>query len=572
MKRLFSAVLSFIVFAGLFTACTEPSSNQNNSGKELNKSQIEILQAANPEKLPQAAKDRKDTLIVGTTAPQGTFNPIYSGSVYDSRVCSLIFDGLINNDAEGNPIPHAAEKWDISQDGKTYTFYIKKGIKFSDGKELTAEDVAFTFTAMCDPNYDGPRTDAVMYLEGYEEYNKDKENKVKEVKGIKVIDPYTIQFTLTEAQAPAIWNFGYGILPKHYYGFEKGNIQKLKDLFLKPMGSGAYVLKNYKAGQEVVFEKNPDYWKGAPKIKTIVMKVTNANTVVQELTAGNVDIDAVGKPEMVELIKQAGFLDIYSYPANSYGYIGLNLRDEKFKDKKVRQALMYGLDRKGFINAYYKGNGQVCNAPVSPVSWAYTDEINTYEYNPDLANKLLDEAGWVKGEDGFRYKDGEKFTIHWMTYTGSKYVESLIPILKDNWGKLGIEVIPELMEFGTLAEKVYDKREFEMYNMAWSLAIDPDPSGIFAFAQDVPGGNNSVGWRNEEAENLMKRGLSEFNQEKRKEIYKQWLKIANDDLPYLFLGYNKDNVAVSCRVKGVNPSPYIDWTYDIQNVEIIDIE
>jgi len=573
MKKFLSVFLGILIMVGTFSSCSKPSSNQGSSdNKSLNKSQIEIIQATNPEKLPQVARDRKDTLIVGTTAPNGTFNPIYSGSLYDSWVCSLIFDGLISNDAEGNPIPNVAEKWDISEDGKTYTFYIKKGIKFHDGKELTAEDVAFTFTAICDPNYDGPRTDAVMYLEGYEEYNKDKENKVKEVKGIKVIDPYTIQFTLTEAQAPAIWNFGYGILPKHYYGFEKGNIKKLKDLFLKPMGSGAYTLKSYKPGAEVVFEKNPNYWKGEPKIKTIVMKVTNANTVVQELTSGNVDIDAVGKPEMVELIKQAGFFNIYSYPSNSYGYIGLNLRDERFKDKRVRQALMYGLDRKGFINAYYKGNGQVCNAPVSPVSWAYTDEINQYEYNPDLANKLLDEAGWVKKEDGFRYKDGKKFTIHWMTYTGSKYVESLIPIVKDNWGKLGIEVVPELMEFGTLVEKVYDKREFEMYNMAWSLSIDPDPSGIFSKAQDVPGGNNSVGWVNEESEKLMKQGLTEFNQEKRKEIYKQWNKLANEELPYLFLSYNKDNVAVSCRVKGVNPSPYIDWTYDIQNVEIVDVK
>ncbi|WDU83180.1 hypothetical protein [Caloramator sp. Dgby_cultured_2] len=112
---------------GTFSSCSKPSSNQGSSdNKSLNKSQIEIIQATNPEKLPQVARDRKDTLIVGTTAPNGTFNPIYSGSLYDSWVCSLIFDGLISNDAEGNPIPNVAEKWDISEDGKTYTFYIKK--------------------------------------------------------------------------------------------------------------------------------------------------------------------------------------------------------------------------------------------------------------------------------------------------------------------------------------------------------------------------------------------------------------------------------------------------------------
>lgn len=532
---------------------------------------VKVIEASNPANIPAAAKNRPDTLIVGTTAPSGKFNPIYADSVYDSYVTELVFDGLLMNDEKGNPIPNVAESWDISEDGKTYTFHLKKGIKFTNGQELTAKDVEFTYTAIADPNYDGPRMDSVMDLVGYDEYHNDKEGKVPKLEGIKVIDDYTISFTLKDVKASALTSdFGYGIMCKDYYNFEKGNIQKLKDLFLKPMGSGAYVFKDYKAGQEIDFEANPNYWKGAPKIKNLIMKVTNADTVIQELTTGGVDVDIVAaRPENIKMLQDAGFINIIHYPSNSYGYIGWNLRLDKFKDKRVRQALMYGLNRQGFIDAYYKGYGQVCNAPVSLVSWAYTDDINKYPYDPDKANQLLDEAGWVKGSDGFRYKDGEKFVIHWMTYTGSKYVDTLIPIVKDNWGKLGIEVVPELMEFSTLSTKVYDEQNFEMYNMAWSLSIDPDPSGIFSISQDVKGGFNSVGWRNDESEKLIEQGLRETDQQKRKEIYQQWIKLANEELPYLFLSYSDDAYGISSRVKGLKISPYEDWTYYIYQAELV---
>ena len=566
MKKKVALITSLIVTTSLLlTSCgTKSTSGTVKVDKKTN----EIIKATNTEKLPATAKNRKDTVIVGITAPNGKFNPIYTDSTYDGYVCSLLFDGLVSNDKEGNAVPSVAEKWEISSDNKTYTFHIKKGVKFSNGDELTAKDVAFTYTTLADPGYDGPRMDAVEKLVGYNEYKK---GSATSVSGIKVIDDYTISFTESEIKAPALLNdFGYGIMDQKYYNFKKGNAaKKLKSLFLKPIGSGCYTLKGYKAGQEVDFTANPDYFKGAPKIKNVIMKVTNATTNLQELKSGGTDMDMIGaKPENINMLKEAGFLNLELYPDNGYGYIGMNLRNDMFKDKKVRQALMYGLNRKGFVDSYYKGYADVCNSPMSQVSWAYTEDIEKYEYNPDKANKLLDEAGWKKGSDGWRYKDGKKFEIHWLTYTGSKYVDNLVPIVKENWKQLGINVIPELMEFATLSEKVFDKQQFEMYNMAWSNSIDPDPSGIFSFSQDTPGGFNSVGWHNQDAENLLKQGLAVTDESKRKEIYQKWVKIANDDLPYLFLSANKDMWVVSSRIKGIEVSPYMDWTYFIAKAEI----
>ena len=141
----------------LLSACG--SSGSVGANKDLKAS--EVLAAANPEKVPTAAKNRKDTIIIGFAAPEGKFNPIYTSSVDDSYVVGLVFEGLMSNDVQGNPIGKIAKKWEISKDNKTYTFHLNKGIKFSNGEELTAKDVEFTYTAMCDPKYDGSRSDAV---------------------------------------------------------------------------------------------------------------------------------------------------------------------------------------------------------------------------------------------------------------------------------------------------------------------------------------------------------------------------------------------------------------------------
>lgn len=575
MKRKLVALLTVGLAASmLFVACGGGANNTaqgNGNGSETggttkNLSKPERIEASNPSALPDAAKNRTDTLIVGTTDPKGEFVPIYSSTLYDSWVNNLVFDGLITNNEKGEPIPNVAESYEVSEDGKTYTFKLNKGIKFTNGQELTAKDVAFTFTSICDPGYDGPRMDAVNNLVGYEEYNK---GDAKSVEGIKVIDDYTISFTNKNTDAAGIWNFGYGIMPESVYKFEKGNFQAVKDKLLQPVGSGAYKFVHFKPGQEVKFEKNADYWKGEPKIPYVVMKVTNAQTLLQELMAGTVDIDRVGaKPENIDPLKQAGFLNLDLYMGNTYGYMGLNYGSDKVKDPKVRQALLYGLNREGFMQSYYQGYGQVYNSHILPTSWAYNPDVPKYEYNPEKAKELLDEAGWKDTNgNGVRDKDGVELELQWLTYTGSKYIDALIPIVKQSWEQIGVKVTPELMEFGTMMDKV-NNRKYDIFNGAWNLSIDPDPSGIFAISQDVPGGFNNIGWRNEEADKLLKEGKGTTNQEERKKAYAEWQLKFSEDVPYILLGDAKEMFASNSRVKGYNPSTYIDWTHDVYKLEL----
>lgn len=329
----------------------------------------------------------------------------------------------------------------------------------------------------------------------------------------------------------------------------------------EPMGSGPYILEKYEPKQYVEFKANEDYFLEAPKVSKLILKFTNVETQFSELEKGTVDIQlaVASKGENKEILDGMDFVNVVDYPENNYGYMGFNTRDPRLADKKVRQALTYGFNRDQFVEVYYQGYAQTSNVPVAQVSWAYTDDINEYKYDPDKAMELLDEAGWKVGEDGIREKDGKKLKFVWSTHTDSKYVETMIPMLKDDWKKIGVEVDADIMEFAALSEKVYEKQDFDLYNMAWSLSVDPDSYEVFHSSQDQKGGYNSVGFKNEENDKLMEEGRAEFDQEKRTEIYKEWSQLMNEELPYMFLTQANRWDAANSRVKNFETSPFQDF-------------
>lgn len=561
MKRKLSLLLALVLLLTVFMAgCgkKEPvdvDESDKTEDVEDTEDTAKEDDVANPAKTRDGAED---TLIIGTSEAEGKFMPGYSSSLYDGYVVDLIFDALISNDVEGNPTPHLAEKWD-NEDNVSFTFYLKDNIKFSDGEPLTAEDVEFTYLMLSDPNYDGPRSSYVEDLVGYKEYH---EGDATSIEGIEVIDEKTIKFTFTEGLATNIWNLGMGIMPKHYYDYEKGDTETLKAKMLDPMGSGMYKFVKFEPKQYVEFERNDDYFLGAAKVPKLIIKFTTVETMMNELEKGTVDIQAVAtNNENKERIEKAGFLDTIVYPGNSYYYMGFNLEDPRLADKNVRQALVYGFNRQQFVDIYLQGYGIVCNQPISQVSWAYSKDVNAYEYNPEKAIELLEAAGWVEGPDGVREKDGQKLEFIWDTYVDSKYVDTMIPMLKADWEKIGVKMEPNLMEFNAMSEKVFDERDFQMYNMGWSLSIDPDSYEIFHSSSNKPGGYNCMRFVNEENDRLLEAGRREADPEKRAEIYKEWADLINEELPYMFINSGETWEIANKRVKNYSPSPYQKFTY-----------
>lgn len=525
---------------------------------------------------PKAEEPKVEKILkMGASSYSGLFNPIMSDNVYDDYVSRCIFEGLVTNNPEGEMIPDIAE-WKLSDDKLTYTFTLKDGIKFSDGTPLTTEDVAFTYMTMAGPDYNGPRAYAVSSLAGYDEYHSGTKNTFD---GIKMIDKKTISFTHVDGKAaPAnIENFIYGIMPKHYYEFEKW--EDFLALNEKPLGSGIMLFDSWEPKQFIKLMKNTNYWDAAnaAKIDGVLISEVPEESIISALQTNQIDF---GQPsasaENLQALESLDNIQIPNYLGNGYTFMCFNCTRPQLADVKIRQALMYALDRKSFITAQYgEGLGKVGMAPISPSSWAFPDasEMNAYNFDMDKAGKLMDEAGWTMGTDGFRYKDGEKFHVGWLVYTDSSWPTTLSSMAADTWKQLGVELEIELMDFDTVASRTMDaepaNKDFDIYTMGFSLSIDPDPTGaLFDDDAYVAGGFNASGYKNAAAMELVKKGKAEFDNTKRAVIYKEWAKIMNEEIPHVIIAYRSEIWGINNRVKGMDLGTYSDWVQRLKEISI----
>lgn len=530
-------------------ASTEPVKQQ-----DLKNVKVEKIAATDKTKVPDKAKNRKDTFISGISKPGGVFLPYFQENGWDGNVTSVIFASLVTTDKQGKPIPDLAEKWDVSSDQLTYTFHLRKDLKFSDGSPLTADDVAFTLTLLHDKAYEGGDDILQYVIKGGKEY---KEGKATSIEGIQVVDPQTIKITTEKVNSQALIALGGPVLSKAYYGKEykqNTSLDYLKELYGKPIAVYSYKFEKYIPGQEVRFIANENYYAGKPKIQNFIYKITSPDTKFQLFQTGEIDYTGVGYgDEILEQVKSLQFANVEIETASSFSYIRMNSKKPYLKDKKVRQALIYGLDRKKYVDTAFKGYGTVANVPIHPTSWAYTEEgINKYEYNLDKAKKLLDEAGWKAGSDGIREKDGQKLKLTYYGASSAKDGDLFIPIAKENYKELGVEFNPEFMDFNTMLSKV-KKGDYDLASVATPITTDPSET-VGGYSSD--GDDNTLGYKNEKVDALIKKGLETVDIEKRKPIYKELYKELSDDPPVILLNYRRVITAYNGNIKGIDPEKY----------------
>ncbi|AFU16340.1 Oligopeptide transporter, periplasmic-binding protein [Bacillus thuringiensis MC28] len=531
------------------TASTEPVKQQ-----DLKNIKIEKIAATDKTKVPDKAKNRKDTLVVGISKPGGVFLPYFQQNGWDGNVTSVIFASLVSTDKQGKPIPELAEKWDVSSDQLTYTFHLRKDLKFSDGSPLTADDVAFTLTLLHDKAYEGEIDISQYAVKGGKEY---KEGKATSIEGIQVVDPQTIKITTEKVNSQAIFVLGGTVLSKAYYGKDykqNTSLDYLKELYGKPIAAGPYKFEKYIPGQEVRFVANENYYAGKPKIPNFIYKITSGDTKLQLFQTGEVDYTGLGTgDEILEQAKGLEFANIQIETAASFSYIYMNNNKPYLKDKKVRQALIYGLDRKKYVDTALKGYGTVANVPIHPTSWAYTEEgVNKYEYDKEKAKKLLDEAGWKVGSDGVREKDGQKLKLSYFGPSSAKDSDLLIPIAKENYKEIGVEFNPEFMDFNTMLSKV-NKGDYDLASVSTPITSDPSETA----GEYLSGVNDkSLGYKNAKVDELIKKGIETVDIEKRKPIYKELYKELSDDPPVILLNYRRTITGYNGNIKGIDSEKY----------------
>lgn len=523
-----------------------------------------ITPATDASQIPATAKLRKDTVVAGISEPQGIFNPYFFVNGWDENVTNVIFSRLIDWDSHGNLVPGLAESWTVSPDGKVYTIKLRPNLTFSDGSPLTAEDVAFTLTVLYDPKYDGDTDITLANIAGGAEY---KAGKADSVSGLKVIDPLTLQVTTTQPGATTLGKIGGPVLSKAYYGkgYQRGNLDYLRTLHGKPLGNGPYVYEKYIPGQEIRFHANTHFYRGTPPTPRFIYRVTNPSTNFQLFQTGETDYDAfTSRPDDIEQLKLLGFANINLYGSSDYSKVEFNVRRPALQDVKVRQALIYGLDRQKLIDVVYQGYGTVANEPISPISWAYNPEgVNPYKFDQAQAKKLLDEAGWKPGPNGIRVKDGKRLEL---TLLVSKKVlnDALIPIAKENWQQIGVLLKPQVVDFNALMAQ-RKAGNYDLASFSTSTLNDPH-DGVWDFYSNEA---KASGYSNAQVDKLINEGNATLDEEKRKAIYHELYKVLAADPPAILLGNRKILSASSARVTGFKPDIYNGLTGSLPDVKIV---
>lgn len=625
MKRKYLVLLAMLLVLSLvFVACGQDSTTEapateagdatEDTGTDATEEPADDTEepADSTSANPAATRPNADTLIIGTAKTDGVFNPIYYSTAYDGYVVEMVFDSLLSNNDAAEFTPAVAESWEISEDGKEITFKLREDVYFSDGEQLTAEDVVFTYQAMADPSYEGRYGYIPASLAGYEEYQNSiipeeveeepaeteegEETEATEATdeateapglvgeeveyaGVTANGDFEVTFHFTEAKATNLGDTTMGILPAHIYAYEPGQLSTMTQMHGQPVGSGPYKLTNVAPDEYIEFEANEEYFLGAPKIKNLIMRYTAKETELNAFESGEYDIlDSVeNTPESAEVIGAMEFAELVRYDNNGYAYIGLNMDNPNLAKKEVRQALIYGFDRYAFVEDFFAGAAVVPNVPFARVSWVFTPEleenINKYEYNPDKAIELLESVGYTEVDGAGVRSDGtNELKFNFLTYTDTLWTETLVNILKDEWMQIGVELNENFQEWSGFSNLVYNERDFDMYTMAWSLTLDPSPRGIFHSENIQPNGNNSVGWDNPENDRLLEEGELELDQEQRKVIYTEWGELWNEELPYIPVYMRENWQLINDRVEGFEVSPYVSWRNRdvLLNLELVD--
>lgn len=505
------------------------------------------------------------------TAPSGKYLPGVWDNEYDRWVSLFTYDTLFEYNKDLTFKSLLAQKWDLSSDKRTIIFYMNPNAKWSDGQAVTADDVAWTFNWLASKDYNdviqGPYQMIVSYIEGFDEVSQ---GKAKTMSGIKVSDPHMIEITLAKPYAGALAIFGQGIqiLPKHIWEHVPANqyktaMQDPKNL----IGDGPYVISKIVRGQSITLVKNPNYYGGKPHIDTIIWKVVNNHIAAGQMKNGEIDEVADIDPLDVPIYKSLSNVHIFEYPGLYYQYLGYKLNNPILKDKTVRQAIAYAIDRKGIIAGLLKGHGDVLNTPIYTTSWANppAEQVNTYEYNPDKTKKMLDAAGYKVGANGFRTdKNGNPFELALAYPIGNKVREKSAPIIAKELQAVGLNVkLVAPKDFASFADEVKNDKDIDLWLMGWGGSIDPDQNGYWSKNSSY----NYYHFDNPLEEALVTDAVSgkAFDPEYRKQVMWKWAKLMNDELPQLPL-YGERNIFVwNTRLHGVQEFPTVGIFEDPQN-------
>jgi peptide/nickel transport system substrate-binding protein len=494
-------------------------------------------------------------LTEGSTSDPSTFNRLFRQDTVSSTLIGMMFAPLLDRKADGTPIPAVAKSVPKpSSDGLTYKVELRNDVKWSDGHELTADDVIFYYQVSYDPKY------ATVV-------NTPASPELKDlVDSMTAPDKYTVVMKLKKVYAPWVDNFMVEAvpLPKHVLqdvldrnpkDFRKADFNSAPTVF-----SGPFTLGRWDKDAQVVLNANPKHYLGRPHLDQFVMKkVADSVAIANQLKTGEIDVGTID-PSLWDDMAAASNVGRVTYVSASWSWYGYQVDPNNpakrvsgkiFSDKSVRQALYMALDRQKIADKVYFKQAVPATSILPATSWALTSDIPKYAYDPSKAGQMLDTAGWKKGPDGTRAKDGQKLTFEIVTNKGNKTRESLVQVMSEQWKQIGVDAQVRLITF---PEYVKTRQTLDFDMVMGGIAFGTDPSDINSMyeAKFIGKGANRMGYRNPQVDDLLEKAVVTTDRAKRKEIYVQVQKMVMEDMPVGPLVLNKGLWGVSKRVQNFN--------------------
>lgn len=477
--------------------------------------------------------DDPNTLIVSMTNGPNNLDPRFGTDDASQKIHQLIFDNFMELDEHLRVVPKLAESLD-HPDPLTYVATLRRGIRFHDGTELTADDVAFTFGQFLDPDFISPRKG------GY-----------RELQSVVARDLHTVVFTLKQPFASFPINLMMPIL-------KRGSGPDVRE---HPIGTGPYRFVRYAVDDRLELVANQDYWAGPPKNNGLILKIVPDDVMRGlELEKGTLDIVVNDlAPDIVHQMRADPQLQVVQGPGVDYQYIGLNLQDPKLKDVRVRQALAYAIDRDAIVEYLRRGLAVPAVGMLSPLSWAAAADLPGYAHDPAKAMALLDEAG-------FRDPDGDGPATRLaltLKVSNTEFNRLQSSVIQQDLRKVGIDLDVRTYEFATLYADVLSGN-FQLFTLQWTAGALADPDilrRVFHTKQAPPAGFNRGRYSNPEVDAALDAAGDAQDPATRLELFAQVQRLIARDVPYVSLWYKTNVVIAQRNLTGVHITPLADFYF-----------
>jgi len=468
------------------------------------------------------------------------FSPLVAFNGPDQQIMSLVFDNLVIVNDQYAHQARLAERWEISADGRTFTFHLRSGLKWSDGAPFSSKDVLFTYKLLANEASGSAQAANFNNVKGVADIRNGND-----APGFRAPDANTFVVELEQPNAAYLATLAgawFWILPEHILGSVP-----LKDLanhafFQKPtVGMGPFNFVRYETDQFVELERNPNY-RAPVAIERMFLKPVTSDVATAQLEKGEMQLVQISATD-IDRVRALPGVKVESKSGPGVILMAVALDQPHWQDKRVRQAVLHAVDRASIVKQVLAGQAAITNTHILGPSWALPPDLNAYEYNPDKARALLQEAAW---------DTNRVVKIQWIK--GQRDRDSAVEIVQAQLGQVGMKVELNPFEVGPLLENMKNQTfDFSLYG-GGLYTVDPDSISVPTLCEQAyPKGGNNSHYCNKQVDELMQRGAAVADQTERSRIYQQVAKITNDEVPYIWLYVPATVWAYSDKLQGFKP-------------------